>query len=120
VDGTLSSALTLTPPWHPTTCACLLEWAKFASPFHPGTTAHAGMSGAGSACFHVEPKDPCLTQGSAESPTSPRIVIKCPQAFLFGAAIASGELRVVVGRCRLTVSKPVLKAPMVSALETTI
>jgi len=25
-----------------------------------------------------------------------------------------------VGRCRLTVSKPVLKAPMVSALETII
>jgi len=27
---------------------------------------------------------------------------------------------VVVGRCRLTVSKPVLKAPMVSALDSTI
>ena len=26
----------------------------------------------------------------------------------------------VVGRCRLTVSKPVLKAPMASALEATI
>ena len=28
--------------------------------------------------------------------------------------------RTMVGRCRLTVSKPVLKAPMVSALEATI
>jgi hypothetical protein len=29
-------------------------------------------------------------------------------------------LRIVVGRCRLTVSKPVLKAPVVSALGATI
>ena len=37
----------------------------------------------------------------------------------FAAYDASYEAK-VVGRCRLTVSKPVLKAPMVSALETTI
>jgi len=29
-------------------------------------------------------------------------------------------MKKLVGRCRLTVSKPVLKAPMVSALETII
>ena len=34
------------------------------------------------------------------------------------AAEAAGALE--VGRCRLTVSKPVLKAPMVSALDTII
>jgi hypothetical protein len=33
---------------------------------------------------------------------------------------AMSALDDVVGRCRLTVSNPVLKAPMVSALETTI
>jgi hypothetical protein len=33
----------------------------------------------------------------------------------FGAAV-----ELVVGRCRLTVSKPVLKAPIVSALGTII
>ena len=31
-----------------------------------------------------------------------------------------GAERLLVGRCRLTVSKPVLHAPMVSALETII
>ena len=32
----------------------------------------------------------------------------------------SSLAQLTVGRCRLTVSKPVLKAPMVSALETKI
>jgi len=36
------------------------------------------------------------------------------------AAWVLGEYGDVVGRCRLTVSSPVLKAPMVSALEATI
>ena len=34
--------------------------------------------------------------------------------------MTGGGVGAKVGRCRLTVSKPVLKAPMVSALETTI
>jgi hypothetical protein len=33
---------------------------------------------------------------------------------------AKGQIMRKVGRCRSTVSKPVLKAPMVSRLETTI
>jgi len=38
------------------------------------------------------------------------LVVACPCALVLSTP--------VVGRCRLTVSKPVLKAPMVSALET--
>jgi len=37
-----------------------------------------------------------------------------------GLATMQGLTFFEVGRCRLTVSKPVLKAPMVSALEATI
>ena len=36
------------------------------------------------------------------------------------AAAEGNRVCAVVGQCRLTVSKPVLKAPMVSALETRI
>jgi len=32
--------------------------------------------------------------------------------------VVRSSKRIVAGRCRLTVSKPVLKAPLVSALET--
>jgi len=38
----------------------------------------------------------------------------------FDLAFFDINMPIMVGRCRLTVSKPVLKAPMVSALETII
>jgi len=46
------------------------------------------------------------------------------RGFMDGVAAASeaaaATVRDMVGRCRLTVSKPVLKAPMVSAREATM
>jgi len=40
--------------------------------------------------------------------------------FKFDVLLLNIDLFSLVGRCRLTVSKPVLKAPMVSALDATI
>ena len=42
------------------------------------------------------------------------------QLSFFFMMLQMGALSNMVGRCRLRVSKPVLKAPMVSALETVI
>jgi hypothetical protein len=41
-------------------------------------------------------------------------------AIITGTLYCVGAAPRVVGRCRLTLSKPVLKAPVVSALEATI
>jgi hypothetical protein len=75
----------------------------------------------------VDPIKPML-----KAPGTKRLKRNCHQppsnfAFKFNRCRSTEELRnavhevaSVVGRCRLTVSKPVLKAPMGSALETII
>ena len=50
----------LTPPWMPTTCTCLQQWARFASPFHDGTNAFAGVDGRGLSCYDVAADAPCF------------------------------------------------------------
>jgi len=48
-----------------------------------------------------------------------RYSVVCFIAFAF-VGVGKFASRFVVGRCRFTVSKPTLKAPMVSALEASI
>ena len=61
----------------------------------------------------------CTAPPGAEDAAGPVALRSSVAVMAEAAAIAAAATEAgVVGRCRFTVSKPVLKAPLVSALET--